>query len=44
MHDTWHNWHKDFEKIKQYLTNQRFDVVDIIVDLDKLTEYCNLEE
>jgi hypothetical protein len=42
MHDTWHDWHKDFEKIKRDLTNQGFVVVDIIVDLDELTEYCRL--
>jgi len=42
MHDTWHDWHKDFEKTKRDLTNQGFDVIDIVVDLDELTEYCRL--
>ena len=43
MHDTWHDWHKDFEKTKRDLTNQGFDVVNIVVDLDELTEYCRLK-
>ena len=43
MHYTWHDWHKDFEKTKQDLTNLGFDVVDIVVDLDELTEYCRLK-
>ena len=42
MHDTWHDWHKAFEKTKRDLVNQRFEVIDIIVDLDELTEYCKL--
>ncbi len=42
MHYTWHNWHKDFEKTKRDLTNQGFEVVDIVVVLDKLKEYCKL--
>lgn len=44
MHDTWQDWHKDFEKTKLDLTNQGFEVVDIVVDLDELTEYCILRE
>lgn len=42
MHDTWHDWHKDFEKTKRDFTNQGFEVVDIIVELDELMEYCRL--
>ncbi len=42
MHDTWHDWHKDFEKIKRDFINQGFEVVDIVVDLDELTKYCQL--
>lgn len=38
MHDTWHDWHKDFKKTKQDLTNQGFEVV----DLDELVNYCRL--
>ena len=40
MHDTWYDWHKDFEKVKRDLTNQGFKVDVISVDLDELTEYC----
>lgn len=42
MHDRWHDWHKDFEKTKQDLTSKGLEVVDIVVDLDELTEYCKL--
>lgn len=43
MHDTWHDWHKDFEKTKHELINQGFDVIDIVVDLNELIKYCNLK-
>jgi diphthamide synthase (EF-2-diphthine--ammonia ligase) len=43
MHDTWHAWNKDYERTKRDLTNQGFDVVDIVVDLDELMEYCRLK-
>jgi hypothetical protein len=40
MHDTWHDWHKAYEKTKRELTNHGFEVVDTVIDLDELTEYC----
>jgi len=40
MHDTWDDWHKDFEKTKKYLVIKKFLVVDVIVDLDELADYC----
>ncbi len=40
MHDTWRDWYRDFKRTKQNLTNQGFNVVDIVVDLDELMEYC----
>ena len=43
MHETWYDWHKDFEKIKQNLIKQGFEIVDVIVDLNELTEYCRLK-
>ena len=42
MHNTWHEWNKVFEKTKRDLINQGFEVVNIVVDLDELTEYCKL--
>ena len=42
MHDTWHDWHKAFEKTKRGLIKQGFEVIDIVVDLDELTAYCKL--
>lgn len=40
MHDTWHDWNKAFEKTKGDLINQGLKVLDIVVDLDELIEYC----
>ena len=42
MHDSWHDWHKAFVKTKRDLINQGFEVVNIVVDLDDLIEYCKL--
>jgi len=42
MHDTWHDWYKDFQKTKRDLKNHGFKVEDIVVDLDELIEYCKL--
>jgi hypothetical protein len=44
MHDTWHNWHIAFEKTKRDFINQGFMVVDIVMDLDKITDYCKLRK
>lgn len=40
MHGNWNDWHKAFQKMKKDLTNQGFQVVEVVVDLDELTEYC----
>ena len=42
MHYTWHDWHKSFEKTKRNLINQGFEVIDIVFELDELTQYCKL--
>lgn len=42
MHDTWHDWHTDFETTKRDLINLGFEVIDIVVDLNELTEHCRL--
>ncbi len=39
LHDT---WHIAFEKTKRDLINQGFKVVDIVMDLNEITEYCKL--
>jgi len=43
MHDNWHDWHKAFEKGKRDLMNQGFEVQDVIINLDELSEYCKLQ-
>ncbi len=42
MHDTWHDWHRDFKETKRDLTSRGFEVFDFVVDLDELEEYCRL--
>lgn len=42
MHSTWREWHKAFEKGKNELIKQGFQVEDVVVDLDELAEYCML--
>ncbi len=42
MHGSWHDWHKAFEKLKQKLIKEGFEVIDVVVDLDVLNEYCKL--
>ncbi len=42
MHDTWIEWHKAFLKAKRDLISQGFEVEDIEVDLDELTNYCKM--
>lgn len=40
MHDSWEEWHNAFEKSKNDLIKQGFDIVNVIVDLDELAYYC----
>lgn len=42
LHDTWYDWHKAFEITKRNFINQGFGVIDIVVNLDELIEYCKL--
>ncbi len=42
MHDTWDKWHQAFLKTKIDLITQGFEVIDIIVDIDELSNYCKL--
>lgn len=40
MHDNWEDWYKAFEKSKNDLKKQGFEVENVIVDLDELAYYC----
>lgn len=42
MHHSWNDWKKAFEAAKRDFKKQGFEVVDVIVDLDELTEYCKI--
>ena len=40
MHDTWEEWHQGFLKMKIDLIIRGFHVVDSVVDIDELNNYC----
>lgn len=40
MHDTWHDWHEEYERTKRIMKTQGFNVEEVVVDLDELKEYC----
>jgi hypothetical protein len=40
MHDTWKDWHNAFLKTKKGFISQGFIVNDIVVEIDKLQDYC----
>jgi len=40
MHDTWNDWDIAFKKAKKHLISQGFEVLDVIVDLNELSNYC----
>ena len=42
MHDTWNDWHKAFLKTKKDLISQGFELTDIEIDLNELTNYCKI--
>lgn len=44
MHDTWSEWHKDFQKVKNELTTKGFEVINVEINLDELTNYCRLRK
>lgn len=42
MHNTWSEWHKAFLKIKKHLISQGFEVEDVEINLNELTDYCKM--
>lgn len=42
IHDTWDEWHKAFLKTKKDLISKGFQVKDVEIDLDELTDYCKM--
>ena len=42
MHDTWKEWHKAFLKTKKGLILEGFTVIDFVVDIDELINYCKM--
>ena len=43
MHDSWDEWLDAFENAKLDLITQGYTVIDIVMDLDELIEYCKLK-
>lgn len=42
IHDTWDEGHKAFLKTKKDLISKGFQVKDVEIDLDELTNYCKM--
>jgi len=42
MHDTWEEWHKEYNKAKKNLRSEGFVVTEIVVDIDELQNYCKV--
>ena len=42
MHETWNEWYNDFQKVKNELTAKGFEVINVEIDLDELTNFCRL--
>lgn len=42
MHDTWEEWHESYTKLKRDLISQGFLVVDFVVNIDELINYCKI--
>lgn len=40
MRQDWKDWLSDYEKARRKLVNVGFDVVDIIVDINELIQFC----
>lgn len=43
MHKTWNEWHQAFLKTKMELISRGFHIVDFIVDIDELQNYCTIK-
>ncbi len=42
MHSNWEDWNQSFNKLKTELTKAGFKVAKVVVDLEKLIEYCKV--
>lgn len=42
VENSWHDWNRAFEAAKTGLKKQGFEVIEVVVDLDELTEYCKI--
>ncbi len=40
MHDTWEEWNKAFNKLKNNLKDQGFVVHQVTIDIDDLIKFC----
>ena len=40
MHTKWEDWRQAFNKLKTELVTNGFEIIEVVVDLEKLIEYC----
>ena len=40
MHAKWEEWKQAFKKLKTELVNNGFEIIEVVIDLEKLSEYC----
>lgn len=40
FHDTWEEWHKQFQTSKKQLESKGFKVNEVVVSLDELVRFC----
>ncbi len=40
MHSNWEDWNQAFNKLKAELANSGFEISEVVVDMEKLIEYC----
>ena len=40
MHSNWQDWYKAYKLAKTQLENKGFDIIETVIDLNELVEYC----
>ena len=43
MHETWEEWHDAYQKLKKKLSDEGFEVIDVIIDIEELSVYCKIQ-
>ncbi len=40
LHNTWDEWHQEYQKTRKFLASEGFEVNEVVVDIDKLIGFC----